>query len=110
MSGVAGRKALVKITGDAVAFVNEACTDSGDHLTYQITSAAKQVWDPTVAIVVKKDGVAASSALYTLNRLTGRITFLIALNPAIVITVSGSYLPTSVAAGCRQYGWSLSQA
>lgn len=106
MPGVAGRRALVKVVGAPVAFLTEAMTDSGDGLTYQITNAAKRVWDPTAAILVYADAVQQAAGSYTLDRLTGRVTFT-ANQGAAVITVSGSYLPASVAARGRGFSWNL---
>lgn len=106
MSGLAGRRALVKVTGDAVAFTAEATTASGN-ITYQITSATKRVWDRTAAITVKNSGVTVDPAVtpYTINRLTGTVTFLTSV--VRVITIDGSYLPVSVAAGAKSYTWQL---
>lgn len=106
MPGVAGRRALVKVVGAAVAFVTEATTDAGDHLTYQITNPLKQIWDPTVAVLVYVGGVLQASTLYTLDRLTGRIIFTVSQG-AGVVTVSGSYRPTSIAVRGKGYSWSL---
>src|SRR5688572_23659970 len=105
MAAAAGRKIRVKVSGAAAAFVDEACTNSGDNKTYQITNAAKRVWDRSVTVTVKKDAVAQSATLYTLNRLSGKITFA-ADQGAGVITVSGSYLPMSLAAEAKS--WRLS--
>lgn len=106
MPGVAGRRALVKVIGAAVAFVTEATTDAGDHLTYQITNPIKRIWDPTIAILVYVGGVQQASTLYKLDRLTGRIIFT-ASQGAGVVTVSGSYRPTSIAVRGKGYSYSL---
>jgi hypothetical protein len=107
MPGLAGRRALVKVTGNPVAFADEATTKLVANTVYQITNAVKRIWDPTVAIVVKKDAVIQSATLYTLNRLTGKITFLADIGGAPVVTVSGSYLPVAVAAGARAYSYEI---
>jgi hypothetical protein len=106
MPGVAGRRALVKVIGAAVAFVTDATTDAGDHLTYQITNPIKRIWDPTLAVLVYVGGVLQASTLYTLDRLTGRIIFKVSQG-AGVVTVSGSYRPTSIAVRGKGYSWSL---
>ena len=54
--GIAGRRALVKVTGVPVVFTDEATTDSGDHQTYQLTAALKRVWDRATTLVVNVDG------------------------------------------------------
>ena len=74
MAKLTGKKALVKVSGSPLTLTNEATTDAGDHINYQITNAAKRVMDPTAAVTVKENGV-ATSAPYTLNRLNGTVTF-----------------------------------
>jgi hypothetical protein len=106
MPGVAGRKALVKVAGAAVAFVTEACTNSGDSKTYQITNAIKRVWDPTVAISVFYNAVLQAANTYTINRLTGKITFAVAQG-ASAVTVTGSYLPLSNAVRAKAFSWNV---
>ncbi len=108
MPSTAGRKALVKVSGAAIVFTDEAFTDSGDHKTYQITSTTKRVWDPTAAVVVKTGGV-TTVEVYTVDRLRGRITFALVDALRGAVTVSGSYLPMSVAARSKAYTWSLMQ-
>jgi hypothetical protein len=111
MSGVAGRKALVKVTGEAVAFLGEATTAAGN-IIYQITNAAKRVWDRTSEIVVYDNGIEVDPEVdpYTINRLTGRVIFETVDAGRGPVTVDGDYLPVAVAAGCKQYSWSLDQA
>jgi hypothetical protein len=106
MPGVAGRKALVKVAGAAVAFVTEACTNSGDSKTYQITNAIKRVWDPTIAITVFYNAVLQAANTYTINRLTGKITFAVAQG-ASAVTVTGSYLPLSNAVRAKSFSWNV---
>jgi hypothetical protein len=103
---LAGRKALVKVSGTAIAFTDEATTADGDRKRYQVTNTAKRVWDPTVAIVVERDtggGFGVVSTGYTLNRLKGTVIFTAAQAPGTVIRVDGSYLPMSTAAECTSY-------
>ena len=109
MASTAGRKALVKVSGALVVFTDEAFTDSGDHKTYQITDATKRVWDRTAAVVVKTGGVTTAET-YTVDRLRGRITFALVDALRASVTVSGSYLPMSVAVRSRAYAWSLTAA
>lgn len=109
MTGIAGRKALVKVTGALVTFTDEACTDSGDHQTYQITNTAKRVWDRTTALVVKVATVVTVES-YTFNRLTGTVVFATVNAGRGAVTVSGAYLPLSIAVGGRQYSVTITKA
>lgn len=108
MPATSGRKALVNVSGAAIAFTDEATTTLVANTTYFITNSIKRVWDRSVAIVVKKDTVVQSAALYTVNRLTGTITFLADIGGGHTITVSGSYLPLSVAAQAKEFRYDLS--
>lgn len=108
MSGHAGRKALVKVGGDAVVMANEACTDSGDHQIYQVTDTAKRVFDRTAAVTVKVGGVVTGES-YTINRLTGRVTFATVDAGRAAVTVSTSYLPMSVALGAKSYNFTITR-
>lgn len=109
MGGIAGRKALVKVTGAPVAFTAEATTNSGDNQTYQITNAAKRVWDRATALVVKVGGVVTVEQ-YTFNRLTGKVTFATVNAGRAAVTLDGAYLPLSIAIGAQQYSYALSRA
>jgi hypothetical protein len=108
MTAIAGRKSLVKVTGAPVVFTDEATTGDVAHEVYTITAATKNCWDPSAAIVVKVDGVAVTTG-FTVERLVGRVTFA-ASQGASVVTVSGSYLPLSTAAGCKEYTISRARA
>lgn len=107
MAKLTGKKALVKVSGAALTLTNEATTDAGAHLVYQITNAAKRVLDPTAAITVKEDGVTTVAA-YTLNRLNGTVTFTVARGGAVAVTVTGFYLPQSTAISATEWSLSLS--
>jgi hypothetical protein len=111
MPGTAGRRGLVKVPGAAVALAAEATTNAGDDQTYQITNAAKRVLDPTATITVNIGGVAMPAGgadPWTLNRLTGTVTFASADGARGAVTIDGYYLPLSVAVGVRGYNYSLS--
>lgn len=111
MSGIAGRRALVKVTGAPVAFTAEACATS-DNKTYTISNAARRYWDRDTAVLVYKGGIAVNGALdpYRVIRLTGQVVFtnIDALRGAV--TVTGASLPVSVAAGARGYSFTLEQS
>lgn len=105
MPASAGRLISLKVSGVATLFTGEATTSTG-HLTYQITNAAKRVWDRAAAITVKDGGVVTGEA-FTLNRLAGTVTFG-TVNAARVITIDGSYLPLSTLAEAHQVDLSCS--
>jgi hypothetical protein len=107
MSAIAGRKGLIKVSGAGVVFAAEATTKVTANTVYQITNAVKRVWDRAAAITVKKDGVAQAAALYTLNRLTGTVTFLADIGGAPVITLDGTYLPLANAAEAKSFSYKL---
>ena len=108
-TGIAGKKALVKVSGAAVAFTAEACADSGDHQTYEISNAVKRCWDRTATITVKVATIATVES-YTLDRLRGQVTFATVNVGRGAVTVDGSYLPLSTAARAKAFSWTLSAA
>jgi hypothetical protein len=93
MPSTAGKLGLVKLGGTPTSFTNEATTATVANKVYQITNTAKRVWSPTATITVKDGGVAVNAVTdpYTINRLTGKVTF--TATTARVITISGTYLP-----------------
>lgn len=107
MAGISGKLAQVKVSGSGVAFTAEACTKVTANTVYQITDAAKRVWDRSATISVYKDAVLQAATLYTLNRLTGTITFLADIGAPPVVTVTGTYLPLSVAAEAKSYTYGI---
>jgi hypothetical protein len=105
MSATTGKLVRLKLSGAPVAFVTEACTNTGDGKTYRITNAAKAVWDPTIAISVFYNAILKPASSYTLNRLAGTITFTTA--PGVsAVTVTGSYLPMTTIAEGKAFGFS----
>lgn len=106
MAGRSGRRAVVKVTGAPVVFANAACTDSGDHQTYQITDPTKRVWDRGTAVVVKVAGV-VTVEVFTFNRLTGTIRFAAVNAGRGAVTVTGASLPLASAAGAFNFTYSL---
>lgn len=101
MPSKAGRLALVKMSGTGVAFTDEATTVLTTNKVYQITDATKRVWDRALTITVKDGGTPVNIGTdpYVINRLTGTVTF---TNTAVrTITISGTYLPLSTIAKCR---------
>lgn len=108
MAGIAGRRALVKITGTPVVFTNEAAADSGDHQTYQITNTAKRVWDRATALVVKVGGSVTGES-YTFNRLNGKVTFATVNAGRAAVTLTGAYLPLASAVGAYNFSYTLTK-
>lgn len=101
-----GRQALIKASGTATAMTDEATTDVGGTYTdYQITNTAKRIISPYGTVVVEVDSVAADTADYTVNRLTGTVTFGVALAGTEVVTVTADYLPLTTIADASE--WSL---
>lgn len=111
MPGRAGKSALVKVSGAAATLTNAATTANGGRTEYQITDSTKRVLAPNATITVETspDGSAWSAAAgYTLNRLTGTVTFGSAQPVGTQIRVSGQYLPMSTAASCKQFSYTVS--
>jgi len=104
---VAGKKALVKMSGTGIAFTAEAFTTLTANTVYQITSTIKRVWDPFATITIKKDGVAQATNLYTINRLNGTVTFLADIGAGHTITADGTYLPMTTILEGTAYSWEL---
>lgn len=110
MAGISGKRAQVKVSGSGLSFTAEATTKVTANTVYQITDTAKRVWDRSATITVYKDAVAQAATLYTLNRLTGTVTFLADIGAAPAITVTGTYLPLSVAAEAKSYTYGIQKA
>jgi len=105
MPSVAGRFALVKMSGDPVAMTDEPMSTT-DNQYYQTVNTLKTVWDPTATFVVEESGVTTVDA-YTLNRLTGQVIFAAADGGRGPITVTGFYRPLSVVAKVKSYTHTL---
>ena len=99
MAETTGFNAQIKISGAATSMTAEATT-TADDTVYQITAAAKQVLDRDTPPTVLDGGVETEED-YTVNYLTGKITFGSA-DETRVITVTGNYLPMTVAAYANQ--------
>lgn len=109
---IAGRKAVVNVSGGALVFTNEATTANVARTVYTITNTVKRVWDRIAAITVQTspDGGTTWNAAtgYTINRLKGQVTFGVANAVGTLIRVSGSYLPLAAAVSGKSYKWELS--
>jgi hypothetical protein len=98
----AGKSANVKNTGVAIAVLAEPMSDSGDHKTYQITDATRQILDRTAAVVVYEGGVETAEA-YTLERLNGKVIFDTVDATRGAITVDCAYLPATTVAYAHEF-------
>lgn len=101
----AGKKALVKVSGDPLVLTDEATTSTDDQ-NYQITNADKRILPLNATITVEEDGVTTAES-YTLNRLSGTVTFNSIDAARGVVTVSGQYLPLSIAAECHEWSFTI---
>jgi hypothetical protein len=101
---LAGKKAKILAYSAAVSMTAEATTTS-DNITYQITNTAKRILCRDCTITVD-DGGSPTVEIYTLDRLTGRVTFGSAV--VRVITIDGYYLPVTTVANANEYTWSCS--
>ena len=94
MANKAGRLRAIKVSGTKALLTAEA-TSTSDNQTYQITNADKRVLDYSETITVD-DGGSPTAESYTLNRLSGTVTF--DSVDTRTITIDGYYLPMSTAA------------
>lgn len=99
----AGKRAQIKISGEPVVFTDEATTTS-DNTTYRITNQTKTPWCRVCTITVEDGGVPTAES-FTLNRLTGEVTF--TSSAVRTITVTGSYLPTTTVAEANEFSYSI---
>ncbi len=104
MAATPGYSAVVKASGTSTVITTEATTDlAGAHTAFQITDATKRVLNPAVVVVVKKDTVIQSAALYTVNYLFGTITFLSTIGAGHTVTIDGAYLPMYAVATAKEF-------
>ena len=103
---IAGKKALLRGSEEAVAFEDEEFSTEDDQ-TYLIDDEDKRVWDNTADIIVYEDGVPTTED-FELNRLTGEIIFEDEDEDRGDITADGEYLPLAIIAGAFEFSYSLS--
>ena len=109
---IAGRKALVRVSGAPVALSAEPTTADATLKNFTITNAAYRVWDRAAAVSVTRspDGVtftAVPATEYTVNRLTGTVSFAAAQAAGTQIRVSTSYLPLATAAEAKEFSYTF---
>jgi hypothetical protein len=106
-SSIAGRKALVKMSGTPTSFTDQAVNVITTNKIYQIASTTRRVWSPTATITVKAGGVAVDAGAdpYAINRLTGVVTFT-NVSARGTVTISGTYLPMTTIAQTKAVDYS----
>lgn len=106
--GMSGQ--VLKQTGTAQTFSNQAMTDTGDHKWYRIANAAMRYWDISTPVTVQKstDGGSTWSTVtsgFTIEYPGGNVVFAVANGSSDLIRVSGKYF--SVAEWGGFLNWKL---
>lgn len=101
-----GKNAAVYVTGEPIIITDETTTTT-DNITYQITNEAKRVLDIDTPVIIKVNGIAGSTG-FKVNMASGKVVFTNARNPADVVTVSGAYLPKSLAVTAHEFSFGKS--
>jgi hypothetical protein len=101
MAPIAGHNTQIYITsGASLSMANEAMSDSGDHMTFNVVNAAHQCWDNTAPIAVQTspDGSTWTtvSSGFTVAYPIGRVVFAAPVSGATPsVRISGNYLAFS---------------
>jgi len=103
MAYTKGKDVKVMMPGTAVTMTGESTTSS-DNKNYQITSTSKRVIKSDETVLVYDGGILTIEA-YTVNRLTGTITFGSATSRTI--TVTSKYLPLTEVGGGKEFKLSI---
>lgn len=103
-----GWLSTLKVSGTPTAFVAGATTilaaDSLGRARRQLTNTLHRILAPTVAVVVKDNGVAVSAAnIAHIDYLFGVVTFVVGYTFVGLITVDASYLPVLTVAEGRAF-------
>lgn len=85
---------VLKQTGTANVFTQQAMTNTGNNKRYKITNATHAYFDPTAAVTVEKSTNAGSSwspvvSGFEIEHAGGHIVFTVANGPTDLIRVSG---------------------
>jgi hypothetical protein len=101
----AGSHAVLYVSEAEATLTNEPMTnlDPSTHLVYQITDPTKRVISPTYAVTPK----AGYSGTFTVNRLTGTLTFSTSNLSSETMNVSGKYVPMTALAYAHDFSISL---
>lgn len=102
VSGKVG--AVYRATGSSTVFTGEAMNSDTAKKRYVIANNSKKYWDDTVPVAVKVNGTLRTSG-YTVEYPGGNIIFDVPLGTSDVVTVDGSYFPTSQCAAF--FNWKL---
>ena len=105
--GFAGYEAILKTPGTPITAAGEATTQIGATKTYQISTASKQIWDRTVAVVVKDNAVDHTADVVSIDYLFGKVTFAATYSVTGPVTVDVDYIPMAQIA--RGRGFNLTQ-
>jgi hypothetical protein len=90
-------------TSASSAMTDEATTANVARTRYQVTTSARRVIDPAATTVVKEDGTTLSSALYTIEYVSGTIVFAAARGAGVAITVTSRYWALAEAGGLKSF-------
>jgi hypothetical protein len=105
---LAGHTTRLKVSGTAAATTAEAHTFISGK-TYQVTNTARRIIDPSVAWVVKDNGVTVAEAnILTRDYLFGRVTFVGGYTVTGPVTGDFSYLPVATIAEVRSISFTIS--
>lgn len=96
-----GFNSLIKATSSPITFTDEE-TITTDNLSYQITDTSKRLWDIQTDVVVKDGGIETTED-YSINYLTGTVTFETATTRTI--TVSGAFVTASDVASGKSFSF-----
>lgn len=113
MTVYTGQTASLYLSGTPVTLTAEATTEIGStHKIYQITNTAKQTLDRKTAYVVETSPdnstwSTAGATTYTVEPLTGTVTFASANAPGTHVRISGKYRPLTEFANGKEWGLSI---
>lgn len=95
--GIPGYVATIKKSGTSTAATGESFTvDGGDAQLYHIDDTTKQVWDPSIDVVIFDNSVEVADAdIDYLDYLFGSVRFADTYTPTGPITADLNYLPLS---------------
>jgi hypothetical protein len=108
MSAISGKVGAVytQTTASSSAFTDEATTDKGDGLTFEIDDSTKRYWDKDTAVSVSVNATPVTTG-FSIEYAGGRIVFDSDQSGNTVI-VSGASFTVSQTAGF--FNWSLSKS
>lgn len=90
----AAHSSTVKVSGTPVPMTSEPCTALVPGVTYQVTNPTRRILDPDQAVTVYDDATPIASTLWSLNYITGTVTFS-GYTPTGTVRISAYYLPVA---------------